>query len=61
MKIRQNVKISDLVTMRIGGNAKYVFELETETDILDARAKLKELGLKNYYLLLMLNLMVQLS
>lgn len=51
MKIRQNVKISDLVTMRIGGNAKYVFELETETDILDARAKLKELGLKNYYFL----------
>ena len=51
MKIRQNVKISDLVTMRIGGNAKYVFELETETDILEARAKLKELGLKNYYFL----------
>lgn len=51
MKIRENVKISDLVTMRIGGPAKYVFELETEDDILVAREKLKELGLKNYYFL----------
>ena len=28
MKIRENVPISELVTMRIGGDARYVFELE---------------------------------
>lgn len=35
MKIRKNVKISDLVTMKIGGKTRWVFELETLDDIAD--------------------------
>ena len=33
MIIRENVPISELVTMRIGGNARYVFELESLSEI----------------------------
>ena len=51
MKIRENIPISDLVTMRIGGNARYVFELEKELDIISAREKLEELGIEKYYFL----------
>lgn len=51
MKIRENVPISELVTMRIGGNAKYCFVLEKENDIVEADKKLKELGIEKYYFL----------
>ena len=51
MKIRENVPISELSTMRIGGVARYVFELEKELDIVNARETFDELGLKNYYFL----------
>lgn len=51
MKIRENVPISDLVTMRIGGNARYVFELEKELEIVKARELCEEYGLSEYYFL----------
>ena len=51
MVIRENVPISELSTMRIGGNARYVFELEKELDIVSAREKFNELGLSKYYFL----------
>ena len=37
--------------MRIGGVARYVFELEKELDIVNARDSFDELGLDNYYFL----------
>ncbi len=36
MKIRENVPIKDLTTMRLGGEAKYVIEVENEDDIKQA-------------------------
>lgn len=51
MKIRENVPISELVTMRIGGNARYVFELEKELEIMKARELCEEYGLSEYYFL----------
>lgn len=36
MKIRENVPIAELTTMRIGGPARYVLEIETESDIPEA-------------------------
>ena len=51
MKIRENVPISKLVTMRIGGVAKYVFELNKELEIIKARSEFKARGLKKYYFL----------
>ena len=51
MKIRENVPISELVTMRIGGVARYVFELEREMEIVEAVEKMAELGISKYYFL----------
>ena len=51
MIIRENVPISELSTMRIGGVARYVFELEKELDIVRARETYEELGLSKYYFL----------
>ena len=33
MKINENVKIKELTTMRLGGLARYVIELETVEDV----------------------------
>ena len=51
MVIRENIPISELVTMRIGGVARYVFELEKELDIINARETFEEYGLEKYYFL----------
>ena len=51
MIIRENVLISSLSTMRIGGAARFVFELEEENDIVLACKKMSELGLSQYYFL----------
>lgn len=51
MIIRENVPISDLVTMRIGGNARYVFELETIDDVKNLLAELKNHGIDKWYFL----------
>jgi UDP-N-acetylmuramate dehydrogenase len=51
MKIRENVPISELVTMRIGGVARYVFELEKELEILTIKKELEERGISKYYFL----------
>ena len=38
MKIRENIAISTLTTMRLGGNARYVIDIETEEDVPQAYA-----------------------
>lgn len=51
MIIRENVKISELVTMRIGGNARYVFELENYNDALNLKTELESRGIEKWYFL----------
>lgn len=36
MKIRENIPISTLTTMRLGGNARYVIDIEAEEDVPEA-------------------------
>ena len=36
MKIRENVPLSELTTMRLGGPARFVIEIETPDDIAEA-------------------------
>lgn len=42
MKINENVKIKELTTMRLGGLARYVIELETVEDVEKAYLFAKE-------------------
>ena len=51
MKIRENVPISELVTMRIGGNARYVFELENISEVFELIPELEKHGIKEWYFL----------
>lgn len=51
MIIRENVPISELVTMRIGGNARYVFELEKEKEIAAAVEEMAARGITKWYFL----------
>ena len=51
MKIRENVPISELVTMRIGGNARYVFELEDISEVFELIPELEKHGIKEWYFL----------
>lgn len=51
MIIRENVPISELVTMRIGGNARYVFELESLSEIPELLSELKNLNIEKWYFL----------
>ncbi len=48
MKIRENIPISELTTMRIGGNAKYVLEVTELSDVPKAFAFAKEKGLPTW-------------
>jgi UDP-N-acetylmuramate dehydrogenase len=50
MKIRENVKISELTTMRLGGAAKYVIDIETPDDLTAAYAFANDKGLSTYIL-----------
>ena len=36
MKIRENVPLSELTTMRLGGPARYVYDIESESEVPDA-------------------------
>lgn len=36
MQIRENVPISDLTTMRLGGPARYLYEVQSRNDVLEA-------------------------
>ena len=51
MKIRENVPISELVTMRIGGDARYVFELENISEVFELIPELEKHGIKEWYFL----------
>lgn len=48
MKIRENVPIPELTTMRLGGNARYVLEIEELKDVPEAYRFAKEKGLSTW-------------
>ena len=50
MNIRENVPISELTTMRLGGNARYVIEVEEDKDLAEAYHFATEKGLPTYVL-----------
>ena len=50
MKIRENVPIAKLTTMRLGGPARFVLEIEQESDIAEAYAFSKKHNLPVYVL-----------
>lgn len=50
MKIRENIAISTLTTMRLGGEARYVIDVESEEDVPEAYAFASEHGLPIYIL-----------
>ena len=50
MKIRENVPISELTTMRLGGAARYVIEIESEDEVKKAWAFAAEKELPVYVL-----------
>lgn len=50
MKIRENVLISKLTTMRLGGKARYLIDVETPEEIPDAFDFIEEKGLPVFFL-----------
>ncbi len=50
MKILENVPLSELTTMRLGGPAKYVLEIETPTDVKSAYDFAKDKNLPTFIL-----------
>ena len=50
MKIRENVPIKELTTMRMGGEARYVVEVYTEEDVREAYEFAREKGLPVFIL-----------
>ncbi|MBQ3294809.1 UDP-N-acetylmuramate dehydrogenase [Candidatus Saccharibacteria bacterium] len=50
MNIRENIPISSLTTMRLGGPAKFVIEIESAEDCAEAFEFVKEKGLPFYFL-----------
>ncbi|MBR1795792.1 UDP-N-acetylmuramate dehydrogenase [Candidatus Saccharibacteria bacterium] len=50
MKIRENIPISELTTMRLGGNARYVIEVESPKDVAEAFAFAEEKNLPTFAL-----------
>ncbi len=50
MRIHENILISSLTTMRIGGAARYVIEIESPTEIPEACRYVKRLGLPIFVL-----------
>ena len=50
MKIRENIAISTLTTMRLGGNARYVIDIESEEDVPEAYAFADDKSLPVYVL-----------
>ena len=50
MKISENVLLSDITTMRLGGEARYVVDVETPEEITEAVEFANEKGLPIYFL-----------
>ena len=50
MKIRENIAISTLTTMRLGGKARYVIDIESEDDVPEAYAFADDKSLPVYVL-----------
>ncbi len=50
MKIRENVPISELTTMRLGGPAKFVIEIESQDEVVEAFDFVNEHGLPFFIL-----------
>ena len=50
MKIRENVPIAELTTMRLGGDARYVIEVEEDKDLAEAYKFAADKDLPTYIL-----------
>ena len=50
MKIRENVPISELTTMRLGGPARFVIEIESQDEVVEAFDFVNDKGLPFYIL-----------
>lgn len=50
MQVRENVRLSELTTMRLGGPAELVVEIENVDEVSEAFAFVKEKGLPFYFL-----------
>lgn len=50
MKIRENVKIAELTTMRLGGEAKLLIDIEQKAEIPEVFRKLKDQGMRFFIL-----------
>ena len=50
MKIRENVPISEITTMRIGGKTRYLIDISSPDEIVDAFDFIEEKGLPFYFL-----------
>ena len=50
MKIQENVPISEITTMRIGGNARYLIDVFAKDEIIDAFKFIDENKLKFFFL-----------
>lgn len=50
MKIREKVKIAELTTMRLGGEARYVIEIEEDKDLAEAYQFARKKSLPTYVL-----------
>lgn len=49
MKITENVAISSLTTMRLGGSARFLVEIFAESEIPEAFKFVREQGLPYYF------------
>ena len=50
MRVNENILISSLTTMRLGGPARYVIEIEKKEDLPDAYYFAKQLNLPTFVL-----------
>jgi len=50
MKIRENVRLAELTTMRLGGEVRYVIDVESLDDVREAYEFAEERGLRTYVL-----------
>ena len=50
MLIRENVEIANLTTMRLGGKARYVADIENKDDLVEAYTFARKQGLPVYIL-----------
>ena len=50
MRVNENILISSLTTMRLGGPARYVLEVENPAEVADAYGFAEQFGLRTFIL-----------